>query len=554
MIMNDINKSPSYRYPGAIPFSTDQRNLFFGRDQDIQELMELIEHDPIVVLYGKSGLGKSSLINAGIIPALEQPGTRQPIVIRFGAWSELKEGFVLDSTKNIIRNHYKSEGFLGKIVERDNSLWYYLKNWQLEHRSKPLLIFDQFEEFFTYPETEIENFKVELAEALQVKLPLEYHRKLAELPDGVLSEEEEDLLEVAIDPHILFSVRSDKLHLLERITTHLPYALRTCYELSALNAEDAKKAIVEPASFKGDFVSPTFEYSDAALANLLNFLQDKREGTVEGILIQMLCENYEKKMVVQQGLRFLDVHNIGDPSSVIRNYYIGKINLLPEEKRLSARQLIEEGLISAEGQLRLSLHQFFILREYDVDVDLLNKLVDNHLLRAEVFLRGGYNYEVSHDRLVPAILELYEARKNEEEETKRKKEALRIKQEAEEVRKKKIQVNRQSRINVALLAAVILVSICAAFLVQQNNSRKKEAEEAVDNLREKTEELAEATDRLHTLQAQTFNNIEEELNGIRVLAPNIALPQERMEIMESIARSHPDSSEMLKRIEKLRIN
>ena len=58
------------RYPGVKPFETEEQHMFFGRLADIQSLYELLGVEKTVLLYSKSGLGKSSLINAGLIPKL----------------------------------------------------------------------------------------------------------------------------------------------------------------------------------------------------------------------------------------------------------------------------------------------------------------------------------------------------------------------------------------------------------------------------------------------------------------------------------------------------
>ena len=60
------------RYPGPKPFRTDEKDIFFGRDTDIAEFYKYIFLHQSVVLFGKSGYGKSSLINAGIIPLLAE--------------------------------------------------------------------------------------------------------------------------------------------------------------------------------------------------------------------------------------------------------------------------------------------------------------------------------------------------------------------------------------------------------------------------------------------------------------------------------------------------
>ena len=80
------------RYPGVKPFSTSEDFLFFGRQSDIEALNTLIFIKQTVVLYGKSGYGKSSLINAGIIPKLKENESWSHFSIRFNNFSEKESG------------------------------------------------------------------------------------------------------------------------------------------------------------------------------------------------------------------------------------------------------------------------------------------------------------------------------------------------------------------------------------------------------------------------------------------------------------------------------
>src|SRR5688572_5201164 len=66
--------SQRHRYPGVRPFEGADADLFFGRDRDKADLLGLIAIEKLIVLFGKSGYGKSSLLNAAIIPALKQKG------------------------------------------------------------------------------------------------------------------------------------------------------------------------------------------------------------------------------------------------------------------------------------------------------------------------------------------------------------------------------------------------------------------------------------------------------------------------------------------------
>ena len=61
-------------YPGLDPFGFEQRDLFFGRDAEGRLVGAMIASEPISVLTGASGLGKSSLIRASIVPTLISRG------------------------------------------------------------------------------------------------------------------------------------------------------------------------------------------------------------------------------------------------------------------------------------------------------------------------------------------------------------------------------------------------------------------------------------------------------------------------------------------------
>src|SRR5438105_15464369 len=64
--INDV-KNP---FPGLRPFEIDENNLCFGRDGQSDELLERLRRARFLAVVGTSGSGKSSLIRAGLLPAL----------------------------------------------------------------------------------------------------------------------------------------------------------------------------------------------------------------------------------------------------------------------------------------------------------------------------------------------------------------------------------------------------------------------------------------------------------------------------------------------------
>ena len=65
--MSDLTSSP---YPGLRPFRTDEDYLFFGREEQTTELVKLLREHRFLAVVGRSGSGKSSLVRAGVLPAI----------------------------------------------------------------------------------------------------------------------------------------------------------------------------------------------------------------------------------------------------------------------------------------------------------------------------------------------------------------------------------------------------------------------------------------------------------------------------------------------------
>lgn len=77
----DAEAVPPYR--GLTRYEADDRELFFGRDNLVGALLELVGEHRIAAVFGPSGSGKSSLLRAGLIPRLQQaPAPDRPAVIR----------------------------------------------------------------------------------------------------------------------------------------------------------------------------------------------------------------------------------------------------------------------------------------------------------------------------------------------------------------------------------------------------------------------------------------------------------------------------------------
>lgn len=455
-----------HRYPGVKPFSVSESNLFFGRERDIDRLFKLVNVKPVVVLYSKSGLGKSSLINAGLLPKINAETQYNPVIVRFGSYRETQSFFSpLKALKKKLSSDAKGPALLEKLAVPDFSLWYHLKCNQLKSDTPgiTLFVFDQFEELFTYPSVQILEFKKALSEALYSTLPNYYQSALEEgfkQNHQLLSGEELELLYKPLRLKILIAIRSDRLSYIDQLKDYIPDILTNTYQLSALTREQAKEAIVSPANLEDpEVTSPAFSYSGEAVDKILNFLTKGENQNIESFQLQILCQYIEETIVIEQKKEYIEYQDVGDLENIFEVYYDKLISRLPEEIRLNVRKLLEEGLIFEEEELRLSLVEPQILQEYGISKNQLRQLIDTHIIRAEPHTAGGYTYELSHDSLVKPILRAYHKRRMQEE---RRLEEMRHQEEYEAY---KIKVRQKARKYQLIGAAVVLCSILIAVFV-----------------------------------------------------------------------------------------
>ncbi len=462
---------PLTRYPGAQPFETNQQGIFFGRQKDIEALGRLVRQEPLTVLYSKSGMGKSSLLNAGVIPDILAEGEYRPLRIKFNAFD--KDAPLEGQPMPVVRTMETIQGgkafpatFLDRLIENEATLWHDLKEQQIlafqaqqpnPHfvipkgnlirnpevsgqvpQSKLLLIFDQFEELFTYPPEAVLAFRKQLAEALYTPLPRRYWDMLDLYgkEQSPLSHAEQTLLETPLDLRVVVAIRQDRMHLLGNLNDYLPTISKTWFELQPLNEQQAKEAITVPAKLVGNYASSPFSYDGQALGDILLFLTKGGKEKIESTQLQIVCNSLENKVTAQK-LALVRPADVGDLDAVIENYYLERIAAIgDEEEQLAARRLVEEGLVYEEEERRLSLYEGIILKSYGIAPGTLRKLVDSHLLRAEPSLQGGYTYELSHDTLVAPVLKA-KAKRKEVEKLEAEREALRQKEiELTELRRK----------------------------------------------------------------------------------------------------------------------
>ncbi|MGA8654531.1 MAG: hypothetical protein WB586_00140 [Chthoniobacterales bacterium] len=367
-------------YVGPRPFGREDENLFFGRNREANELALLVIAHREVVLYGLSGVGKTSLINAGLLRRLEKEEEFEilgPVRVQ-GAFPEFttQNIFVFHMLLSLAKTNTEPQ-HLARMSLRD-----FLRQRSSEEECpKPrLLIFDQFEEIFTVQANrwrERQGFFEQVRDALNA--------------DPVLRS--------------LFVMRAEYVGRLDRYARILPEKFRRRFYLEYLTEESAVAAITEPAKRLGrPFVQGAAEQIVTNLTQLeVTSGGKERSEFVEPVQLQIVCQTLWRKLpsdtaeITAEHLRGVDL------GSALLNFYE---NALCEaaagssEQEAKLRHWFERELITQAGTRAL------VFRDTGGAAGLPSETVDKleglRLLRSEERC-GGRWYELTHDRFVEVI-------------------------------------------------------------------------------------------------------------------------------------------------------
>lgn len=382
-------------YVGPRPFA--RGDTLFGRDRECRELLDLLVAERIVVLHSPSGAGKTSLVEAGLVPELKQA--------RFDVWPAIRVNSPLPTSlaskdqcegEGLTVNRYALSVMLSLEEELPEekkrphdelarlSLERYLETRPKRKKAPPssVLLFDQFEEILT-------------TDPLAVEAKQEFFRQLgAALQNPGF--------------WALFVLREDYLAAFEPYTHHLPSHFANTYRLDLLQRKAATQAIAEPARGRGR------EFSDAALQRLLDDLAtqsvqqaDGRFQTVVGryiepVQLQVVCGRLWRELpeaCTEIGPQHLQ--QAGDVNQALADYYRAQVETIsnPDNER-QIREWFSEKLISPQG-IRIQVLKGEGFSD-GLDNTLISLFVDSYLLRSEK--RGGKTwFELAHDRLVDPV-------------------------------------------------------------------------------------------------------------------------------------------------------
>jgi tetratricopeptide (TPR) repeat protein len=394
-------------YVGTRSFDRKDSENFFGREREADDLSSLVLARPVVLIYAASGAGKSSLLNAGLIPRLEK---------RFQILGPVEVTGPVPPEVGEITNIYwfhtltKLNGDLSSSIVTPSefaslSLLEFLR--RLEEREpgrSRALLFDQFEKFFTTNVTQNEQrraFIEELAQALHAAPQL----------------------------RVVFAMREEYIAHFEAFAYSLPDKLRTRMRLEPLRERAAVDAIRGPLERIGLFFEKgekdSYNPAEALVRELLKIHVDAGpdEGReiigefVEPIQLQVVCRDMwrdfpddikayaagpqgltrEKKIITRDQVK------IGNVDQALARHYDRAIEDAVRASGASEGQLrrwFDSRLITGAGMRGIALASSDETAQ--LPETALQFLLDQRLVRRES--RGGSEwYELTHDRFIEPI-------------------------------------------------------------------------------------------------------------------------------------------------------
>ncbi|HSM22937.1 MAG TPA: hypothetical protein VK876_12100, partial [Rubrivivax sp.] len=236
-------------WPGLDAFDEASQRYFHGRDAEIEALLRRVEQAPLTVLFGKSGLGKTSLLKAGLMPRLREHHFL-PVYARLDFQSGAPAPMA--QLRDALRATLAAEGVDAPALAEGESLWAYLHRAGLEFWNRrnfpctPVFVIDQFEEVFTLGERQpevVSRLRIELGDLAENRIPVE----LAAF-ESMSDESAARALALRAMPYkILLSLREDYLPELESWRVAIPSLGKVRVRLLPLRPAQALAAVHQAA-------------------------------------------------------------------------------------------------------------------------------------------------------------------------------------------------------------------------------------------------------------------------------------------------------------------
>ena len=446
-------------YVGLDYFLEEDAGIFFGRDAERKRIIGNLRASRLTLLYAESGVGKSSLLRAGVSARLRQLAERRveerdsvrylPVV--FSAWRGDSKAASIAALETAVRPLLDDDR---ELALRRDTLEHAIEDVAAAADATVLLILDQFEEHFLYQPADEEGFDDELARCVT---------------RGDLR------------ANFLISVREDAYSLIgDRFKARIPNVYGNYLHLDFLDESAARAAVLEPVNAFNRQLASDSERFEVEPELVDAVLEEVRRGRVviggdsarevvptgpvrvETAYLQLVMKRLwdEEIAAGSQRLRLETLRRLGGADTIVRAHLDDVLAKLPADQRDSAATAFRFLVTSSGRKIALSSEE---LREFsDGAGDSMEPALEH--LERERILRpvpstepdGVARREIYHDVLAPAVVDW---RRRHVEQRRREESERRLAEAGERARRLEVRNRRLAAAVVALAATAVALAL-----------------------------------------------------------------------------------------------
>jgi len=409
--------TPDNPWPGLDSFDESDAAYFHGRDREVADLLRMVKRETLTVLFGRSGLGKTSILGAGLFPRLRQDGY-VPVYVRLdftGGGPSLRRQILDALAAECASRQIEATSFDG-----DQPLWQFFHRRDVEFWNEknrlltPLIVLDQFEEAFTlgYEDDLARSsgraFLAELGDLIENRMPRHIKEAIDRNPEADF-----DLDFTKSDFKIILSLREDYLAHLEALKQQIPALTYNRYRLLPMDGNQADEVVglsgghlVEEGVAGRIIGIAAGSRKDGRLLSP----EDYAETEIDPALLSVICSelNHRRQALGQPRITQDLIQGAGQ--QILADFYQRSLEGLGP----AVRVFVEDELLTDKG-FRDSYPFDDALGLPGIGLSALNALVEGRLLRVDERF-GVRRLELTHDVLTHVVKESRDTRKAREAE------------------------------------------------------------------------------------------------------------------------------------------
>ena len=435
------------RWLGLSSYEEKDAELFYGREKEILELSDDIYSHTQTVVYGPSGVGKTSIMRAGIFSKARERGFL-PVYVRLDeSGNNNYSAQIIAAIEAEMTREGAEREVLVEMKDTTPSLWEYFHANSFWDKNNypviPMILIDQFEELFTLSKHQdwVNEFFVQLSDLCDGKVPIEIQNYLNQhqLRSPYLDRDD--------NFRIIISLREDFLARLEECSESIPSLKSNRYSLQAMSSSQALEVILKPgAGIVTEEVAKKIveklTYRPTTQSTLID------NCCVEPALLSLFCNELDKKRQQQneKKISLSLLETFGD--DIIQDFYNDTVAGIS----LKSAEYIENVLLTKDGfRDNVSLNDAL---SSGLTEEELEHLKNNRLVRIEEW-GGAKRIEFTHDVLCKVAKE----RRDNRELQKREEEA----KAQQTILEEQLRVRRKRNILMSMLVLFLCLLIAGTY-------------------------------------------------------------------------------------------